>query len=327
MDRTDWHQNSIEEVLSHLQTRATGLTEEEAKAGLSKYGLNQLQAKKKESRFLIFLKQFKSPLIYILLFAVLISFLVGKTTNALVILFVLFANAVMGFMQESKAQSTMDSLKELSSPKARVIRSGEAIEISAKDIIPGDIILVESGSKVPADARIVESIRLQVDESALTGESQPVYKVTDQIKLEATIGDRLNMLFAGTVIASGRGKAVVVTTGMNTEIGRIADIIQSAPEVKTPFQRRMETFSKIIIFIVLAQVIFAFIVGWFVRRLPFYEIFMVVLSQTVSSIPEGLPVAVTLSLHFAKDRSSCHQSKNLPAAHILLRLFLLFDSL
>ncbi|MDO9573135.1 MAG: HAD-IC family P-type ATPase [Candidatus Omnitrophota bacterium] len=302
MRRLEWYQHSMEEVFSHLQTRATGLTEEEAKAGLSKYGLNQLQEKKKESKFLIFLKQFKSPLIYILLFAALISFFVGKTTNTLVIFFVLLANAIMGFIQESRAQSTMDSLKELSSPKAKVMRSGEIIEIATKDIIPGDIILVESGSRVSADARIIESIRLQVDESALTGESQPVYKVTDSIKLEATVADRLNMLFCGTVIASGRGKAVVVATGMNTEIGRIADIIQSAPEVKTPFQRRMEAFGKIIILVILAQVTFAFIVGWFIRRLPFYEIFMVVLSQTVSSIPEGLPVAVTVALAVGMQR-------------------------
>lgn len=302
MKRLEWYQHSIEEVFSHLKTRAAGFTEEEAKAGLSKYGLNQLLAKKKESRFLIFLKQFKSPLIYILLFAALISFFVGKTTNALVILFVLCSNAIMGFMQESRAQSTMDSLKELSSPKARVMRSGEVIEVPTKDIVPGDIILVESGSRVPADARVIESVRLQVDEAALTGESQPVYKIIDSIKLEATVADRLNMLFAGTVIASGRGKAVVVATGMNTEIGKIAGIIQSAPEVKTPFQRRMEAFGKIIILIVLAQITFAFIAGWFFRRLPFYEIFMVVLSQTVSSIPEGLPVAVTVALAVGMQR-------------------------
>lgn len=302
MIKLEWYQHSIEEVFSHLQASAAGLADQEAKARLAKYGLNQLLSKKKESRLLIFVKQFKSPLIYILLFAALISFFVGKTTNALVILFVLCSNAVMGFIQESKAQSTMDSLKELSSPKAKVMRSGEVIEIPTKDIVPGDIILIESGSRVPADARITESVRLQVDEASLTGESQPVYKVTDSIKLETTVADRLNMLFAGTVIASGRGKAVVVATGMDTEIGKIANIIQSAPEVKTPFQRRMEAFGKIIILIVLAQVTFAFIVGWFVRRLPFYEIFMVVLSQTVSSIPEGLPVAVTVALAVGMQR-------------------------
>ncbi|MBM3244671.1 MAG: HAD-IC family P-type ATPase [Candidatus Omnitrophica bacterium] len=302
MKKLEWYQHSIEEVLAHLQASASGLTGQEAKARLDKYGLNQLLSKKRESKFLIFVKQFKSPLIYILLLAVLISFFVGKTTNALVILFVLCSNAVMGFIQESRAQSTMDSLKELSSPKAKVVRSGGVTEIATKDLVPGDIILVESGSRVPADARIIESVRLQVDEAALTGESQPVYKITDSIKLEATIGDRLNMLFAGTVIASGRGKAVVIATGMNTEIGKIAGIIQSAPEVKTPFQCRMEAFGKIIILVVLAQVTFAFIVGWFLRRLPFYEIFMVVLSQTVSSIPEGLPVAVTVALAVGMQR-------------------------
>jgi len=302
MKKLEWYQHSIEEVLGYLQTSASGLTGQEAKARLDKYGLNQLLSKKRESKFLIFVKQFKSPLIYILLFAGLISFFVGKITNAAVILFVLCSNAVMGFIQESRAQSTMDSLKELSSPKAKVMRSGEVTEIATKDIVPGDIILVESGTKVAADARIIESVRLQVDEAALTGESQPVYKIIDSIKLETTVADRLNMLFAGTVVASGRGKAVVVATGMDTEIGKIADIVQSAPEVKTPFQRRMESFGKIIILVVLAQVSFAFIVGFFLRRLPFYEIFMVVLSQTVSSIPEGLPVAVTVALAVGMQR-------------------------
>jgi len=153
MKKLEWYQHSIEEVLGYLQTSASGLTGQEAKARLDKYGLNQLLSKKRESKFLIFVKQFKSPLIYILLFAGLISFFVGKTTNAAVILFVLCSNAVMGFIQESRAQSTMDSLKELSSPKAKVMRSGEVTEIATKDIVPGDIILVESGSKVPADAR------------------------------------------------------------------------------------------------------------------------------------------------------------------------------
>lgn len=302
MKKLKWYQCSTEEVFSHLQTSAAGLADREAKARLAEYGLNQLLSKKRESRLFLFIKQFKSPLIYILLFAALISFFVGKNINAIVIFFVLLSNAVMGFIQESKAQSTMDSLKEFSSPKAKVMRSGEIIEIATKDIVPGDIILVESGSKVPADARVIESVRLQVNEAALTGESQPVYKVTEIIKLEATVADRLNMLFAGTVVASGRGKAVVIATGMNTEIGKIANIIKSAPEVKTPFQHRIEAFGKIVIFIVLAQVTFAFIVGWFLRRLPFYEIFLVVLSQTVSSIPEGLPVAVTVALAVGMQR-------------------------
>ncbi|MFH2068375.1 MAG: HAD-IC family P-type ATPase [Candidatus Omnitrophota bacterium] len=302
MKELKWYQHSITEVLSHLQVTETGLAEQEAQARLAEHGPNQLEAKKKESRLLIFIKQFKSPLIYILLFAALISFFVGKTVNALVILFVLFSNAIIGFIQESKARSTMDSLKELSSPKARVMRAGEETEIPTKDIVPGDIILVESGSRVPADARIIESVRLQIDEAALTGESQPVYKIIDSIKLETTVADRLNMLFAGTVVASGRGKAVVISTGMNTEIGKIAGIIQSEPETRTPLQRRMEAFGKVIIFIVLAQVTFAFIVGWVLRGLPFYEIFLVVLSQTVSSIPEGLPVAVTVALAVGMQR-------------------------
>ncbi|MFH1902889.1 MAG: HAD-IC family P-type ATPase [Candidatus Omnitrophota bacterium] len=302
MDNVKWHALEVTGVLQSLQTTASGLSAGEASSRFSRFGPNQLETKKKESLLLLFLAQFKSPLIYVLVFAAIISLLVGKITNMSVILFVLFTNAVMGFIQESRAKRTMESLQKLSAPKARVVRDGEPMEVPGEEIVPGDIILLESGNKIPADSRIIESVRLAINESTLTGESQPVHKTAGQINLKAVLADRLNMVFAGTVTVSGRGKAAVIATGMNTELGRIARTIQATPEPKTPFQRRMAGFGKVIILVVSTQVVFAFAIGYFVRKMEFYEIFMVALSQMVSSIPEGLPIAVTVALSVGMQR-------------------------
>ncbi len=299
---TAWYQLTVQEALSHLSSTPDGISNEEAAERLKKFGANQIESKKGDSALVIFLKQFKSPLIYILLFAAVISFLIGKEINSIVIFAVLSVNAVMGFVQESRASKVMESLKELSAPKAKVLRSGEVMEIATKDIVPGDVILLESGTKIPADGRVIESVRLQVSEAALTGESQPIYKITDVIKADTGIAGRQNMVFSGTVVGSGRGSAVVVETGMNTEIGKMAHIVQTTEETKTPFQIKMGKLGKFIIVVVLAQISLAFTIGYLVRGLPFYEIFMVALSQVVSSIPEGLPVAVTVALAVGMQR-------------------------
>ncbi|MFH2069696.1 MAG: HAD-IC family P-type ATPase [Elusimicrobiota bacterium] len=297
-----WYKYPVKDIFSFLSTTQDGISDEEAQKRLAQFGPNQLTVKKQEGLFSIFIKQFQSPLIYILLFASIVSFLVGKTTNSFVILFVLTINAVMGFIQETRAKRTMESLKELSAPKTRVVRQGDIKEIDSKEVVPGDVLLLESGSKVTADGRLIESIRLKVNEASLTGESLSVHKITDPIKIDATIGDRLNMIFSGTIVVEGRGKVVVTATGMDTEIGKISEMIQSTPEPKTPFQRKMESFGKLLIVIVSIQVVAAFIIGYFVRNFGFYEIFLVALSQMVSSIPEGLPVAVTVALAVGMQR-------------------------
>lgn len=302
MNIKEWHRLDKETVLEELGSSYLGLSEQEAKVRLVKFGFNQLGVKKTESLVTIFLRQFKSPLIYILLFAAIVSLFVGKMTNAAVIICVLITNAVMGFIQESRAKKTMESLRELSKPKTKVLRDGEIRDVPSQEIVPGDIILLESGDRISADARIIESVKLQVSEAALTGESHPVHKITHPVKAEMVVAERLNMVFAGTVIASGRGKAVIVETGMNTEIGKIAKMIEETPEPKTPFQLRMEGLGKIIIWIVIVQLSLALIIGRFVRGMPFYEIFMVALSQMVSSIPEGLPVAVIVALAIGMQR-------------------------
>ncbi|MDI6756554.1 MAG: HAD-IC family P-type ATPase [Endomicrobiia bacterium] len=302
MKKLDWHRLSVEKTLSELSSDCSGLRTPEARRRLAVYGANTLESKKKESPLAMFLGQFKSPLIYILLFAAAISFIVGKIPSGVVILIVLFANATMGFVQESRAKSSMEKLKELSAPKAKVLRDDAAVEISTKDIVPGDIILLESGTKVPADARIMEAVRLQIDEAAFTGESHPVYKIEDAIDEDAVAADRRNMIFSGTVVVSGRGRAVVTAAGMNTEIGAMARMIQDTPQPKTPIQRRLESFGRFIIILVTAQVAAAFVIGFFIRRMNFIDIFFVVLSQMVSSIPEGLPVAVTVALAVGMQR-------------------------
>jgi len=297
-----WYKLSVKEVLEKLSSSTNGLTDEEAEKRLAQFGPNQLVARPPESLFIIFLRQFKSPLIYILLIAAIISYFFGKTSNVAVILAVLLVNAVMGFIQESRAARLMESLKELTSPKAKVFRAGGLVEIPTKDIVPGDVILLESGTKISADARVIESKRLQVNEASLTGESQPVLKISDPIKADTGLPDRINMVYSGTIVVSGRGKAVVVATGMNTEIGKISEIIQTTQEPKTPFQRKMEGLGRIIIVIVTIQISLAFFIGYFLRGMEFYDIFMVALSQMVSSIPEGLPVAVTVALAVGMQR-------------------------
>jgi len=297
-----WYHLPKSGVLEKLSSSPNGLTSAEAVKRIAEYGYNELEMKKEEGLFSLFVRQFKSPLIYILLFAAIISFAVKKNTNGIVIFAVLMVNAVTGFIQEARARKSMAALKELSAPKARVLRDGRQVEVPTKELVPGDIIIMESGTRVPADARVLDSVRLQVNESALTGESHPVYKITDPIETEVGVPEMLNMVFSGTVVVSGRGTAVVVETGLKTQLGQMAEIIQSAPEPKTPFQRKMEKLGRFIIILVSAQVGIVFLVGFLIRRMPFYDIFLVVLSQLVSSIPEGLPVALTVALAVGMQR-------------------------
>jgi P-type Ca2+ transporter type 2C len=315
MPENEWYKLKSKEALEKLSTTEQGLSPEEARGRLEKYGPNEIRSKKPDSLMLIFLRQFKSPLIYILLFAGAVSIFIKKFDNAFVIFIVLLINAVMGFFQENKAKKTMEALKKLSDPKASVLRSGKLIEVKTAEIVPGDILLLESGTSVPADGRLIEASRLQVDESSLTGESQSVHKTTDTIDLDASIADRSNIVYGGTSIASGRGKCVIFGTGGNTEIGKIADIISETVEAKTPFQKKMIRFGKFIIGLVLTQIIIAFIIGKFIRNMEFYDIFMVSLSQMVSSIPEGLPVAVTVALAVGMRRMAAKKTyiRKLPA--------------
>ena len=215
----NWHNLAVEEVLKNLDSTRSGLSEETAKERVNQYGLNELTSKGKTPAVVVFLRQFASPLIYILLIAAVIELTVmQKPTDAAVILTVLIANSVVGFIQESRAERAMEALKRLAVPYAKVLRQGALTKISASHLVPGDVIVLEAGDKVPVDARLIEAASLSVDESILTGESVPVEKFTGAIDGKATIADMGNMAHMGCAIVNGRGLAVVTDTGMNTEI-------------------------------------------------------------------------------------------------------------
>jgi len=279
--------------LAELGVREQGLTSEEAILRLKKYGENNLPEKKKKSRIEIFLEQFKNYLIFILLIAALIEIFMEKYTEAIAIMVVLLINATLGYTQEYKAQTSIEALRRISAPKAKVLRDGLRTHIETAKIVPGDIILLETGDKVPADARLLETVNLQAQESSLTGESIPVEKTIEALAEDLQIGERRNMLFQGTIIANGRGTAVVTATGMNTEIGKIAELIQSEGE-STPLEKKLEQLSKHIGYTVAFVSIVIFITG-FLRGEEIFKLFITTVSLAVAAIPEGLPIVVTVT--------------------------------
>jgi Ca2+-transporting ATPase len=291
-----WHNLTIETTLKELETSRSGLSDEKAKERLHQYGPNELTAKGKTPAVLVFLRQFASPLIYILLIAALIEFIVmHKPTDAAVILTVLIVNSIVGFIQESRAERAMESLKRLAVPYAKVLRQGAATKISASHLVPGDVILLEAGDKVPIDARLIEAANLSVDESILTGESVPVEKFTGAIEGEATIADMGNMAHMGCVVANGRGVAVVTATGMNTEIGKITTQVQETKPPPTPLQRNVARLGRYIGILVLGIIGVLILVG-VIKGYSFEEMFALAVAATVSAVPEGLPVMVTVVL-------------------------------
>ncbi|MDP4039243.1 MAG: cation-translocating P-type ATPase [Candidatus Pacearchaeota archaeon] len=310
------YEQPIEEIFKILNSNSEGLTEQEAKKRLEKYGLNQLKEKKKINPLVIFFKQFKSFIIYILLFAVLISLLTREYIDSAVIGAILVFNALFGFIQEYKAEKSIEALKKLSALKTRVLRDEKIKEIDAKELVPGDIIILEEGDKIPADARIIEQKNLRVLESSLTGESSPSSKTSDVLKGNLALADRKNMLFCSTLITKGRGKALVVSTAMDTEIGKIATLINEVEKEQTPLQKRLNTFGKyigggvitiaVIIFIIggLKENIFSFLFSG--QFAPFLEHarswLLTAIALAVAAVPEGLPAIVTVSLAFGVKR-------------------------
>src|SRR4030042_4538930 len=250
-----WHNLTTEDVLRKLDSTRSGLSEEKAVEHLRKYGPNELKEKGKRPAIIVFLRQFASPLIYILLAAALIEFVVmHKPTDAAVILTVLMINSIVGFIQESRAERAMEALKRLAVPYAKVLREGAITEISASHLVPGDIIILEAGDKIPVDARLIEAASLSVDESILTGESVPVEKFTGAIEGETTIADMGNMAHLGGAGANGRGVAVVTATGMTTEIGKISTLGQETKPPPTPLQRNVARLGRYIGLLVLGVI-------------------------------------------------------------------------
>ena len=303
-----YHHKTAQEVLQELSSDQTrGLSREEAEKRRDQYGENRLQEKKKKSTFQRFLDQFKDVMILILLLAAAVSFFVAWTEGEeffepLLILLIVVLNAVMGVMQENKAEKALEALKGLSAPHARVIRDGQEQLIDAAELVPGDIIRLEAGDFVPADARLVQSVSLKSEESALTGESVPAEKdAAVPVAENAPLGDRVNMVFSGCSITYGTARAVVTATGMETEMGRIANLLEAEAEGQTPLQQKLAQLGKYLGFLALGACGIIFVVGM-LNGIPALEIFMTAVSLAVSAIPEGLPAIVTIVLSIGVQR-------------------------
>ena len=299
----NWHALEPKEIFKKLNTSSNGLSSQEAADRQAKFGLNRLPKKKVDGWFIIFLKQFLSPLIYILIFAGLASLFLKKWDDALFIFGVIILNSIVGAWQENKAEKSAAALQNLLKIKTLVRRDNLEKELTAEELVVGDIVFLENGHKVPADIRLFESRDLLVDESFLTGESQAVLKKETILKKETSLNKRSNLVFAGSTIFSGRAWGVVVETGLRTEMGKIADIITDVQKNKPPLIIRMEAFTKNISFIILGLCLFLALIA-IGRGMPLAETFFVVVALAVSAIPEGLPVALTVALSVATTRMS-----------------------
>lgn len=296
----DIYNLSVEEVIKNMSSSSEGLTDNEASLRLEKNGPNKLKEGKKKTMIGRFIDQFKNIMIIILLVASVVSGIVAKIegdslTDAIIILVVVFLNAIMGVMQESKAEKAIDSLKTMSLPFIKVRRNGIVKSIKTEDLVVGDIVLLEAGDFVPADMRITLNNSLRVEEAALTGESLPIDKKIDTLEGEIALADRKNMLYSGSSVVYGRGEGIVTATGMDTELGKIATILTDSKEELTPLQKKMNEISKALSIIVVIIGLLMVIVG-VARNNPLLEVFMLAVSLAVAAIPEGLPAAITIIL-------------------------------
>ncbi len=291
----DYYKHTTKDILKKLETDEKGISNSEARTRLDKYGPNKIESKKKISPIMIFLSQFNDPMIWILIGAALISAILGEMIDFYVILAILVANAVIGFIQEYNAEQAIEALKKMASLKAVVLRDGEETEIDAENLVPGDVILLSEGEKIPADARLLSITNLKTQEAALTGESLPVSKEITSYEKDLQLGDQKNMVFSGTVITEGKGTAVVVKTGMNTEIGNIAKLIESTEETQTPLQQKLDKLGKTLTYLTLGicAIIFAVM---YLRQGHVLDALITAVSLGVAAIPEGLPAVVTISL-------------------------------
>jgi Ca2+-transporting ATPase len=297
-----WHNLTIGEVLRILRSDVKfGLTKEEVRIRQRKFGENKLPEEKPLSRFRIFFEQFRSPLIYILVIAGIISLVLKEYTDAIVIFGAVFLNTIVGFVQENKANRTLRTLKKVVRHTAEVLREGNLKIIDSRELVPGDIIILNSGDKVPADGRVVESHDLKINEMALTGEWMVAKKNPKVLEKETPLADRDNMVYMGTIVENGKGKVVIVETGINTEIGKVATMIRETREERTPYQKKLARFSKIV-GIVIGIICFGIFIEGMLTRGEFIEMFTTAVAVAVAAIPEGLPVAMTVILALGMER-------------------------
>ncbi|WP_411272862.1 cation-translocating P-type ATPase [Daejeonella sp.] len=314
----NWHKLTISETLESLDTKPQGLSTKEAESKLLMTGPNELLEGKKKSIAIMLLYQFKDVMILILLIAAIVAGIVGDLTDTIVILVIVLLNALLGFYQEYRAEKAMQALKQMAITQTSVMRDGEFVTLPATALVPGDVVLLEAGNSVPADLRIIESISLKIEEAALTGESNAIDKTTDSLEIDdLPIGDKKNMAFKGTFVTYGRGKGVVISTGMQTELGRIALMLQE-DESLTPLQQRMSSFGKKLSILVLFLCILFFLAGW-LRGEDIAKMVLTSISLAVAAIPEALPAVITISLALAAKRMIKFNSliRKLPAVETL----------
>ena len=321
-----WHSSSVEEVSKKLKTNINiGLSGEEAQKRFERYGPNNLKEKKKEGIFVKFIKQFNDFMIITLIIAAIISAVVSKLNgeadyiDSIIIVAIVIFNAIMGLVQEQKAEKSLEALKKMSAPNAKVRRNGRVQEIDATLVVPGDIVILEAGNYVPADCRLINSYNLKIEESALTGETIPSLKDSSKILKENTaMGDLCNMVFATTIVVNGHGEAIVVETGMNTRVGKIAGMIIEDESPETPIQKKLAEVGKILAIACIIICVLIFVIGIF-KKIPIIEMFMTSVGLAVAAIPEGLPAIVTIMLSIGVTKMAKKNSiiRKLPAVETL----------
>ena len=315
-----WHTLPAADAVRRLDSDAAkGLTPDEASRRMEKYGLNRLPEGAKRGPFTRFLLQFDNILVYVLLAAGFVKLMLGLWLDASIITGVVVLNAVLGFIQEGKAEQALNSISNMLSAEARTLRGGQTCVVAAEDLVPGDIVLLESGDKVPADLRLVDVKNFRTEEAALTGESVPADKAIAPVAENSTVGDRDNMAFSGTLVISGRAAGVVVATGAETELGRINQMLSAVNTLETPLLRQIKDFGHTIAKVIGFVSVLVFAYGRWVRDLPFVEAFQAVVGIAVSVIPEGLPALITITLAIGVQRMAQRNAiiRRLPAVETL----------
>ncbi|MFP5460265.1 MAG: cation-transporting P-type ATPase [Gammaproteobacteria bacterium] len=319
LPRGDWHATEADAVLAAFDGTPHGLSREEAARRLARYGPNRLAEVKPAGVLVRLARQFNNLLLYVLMAAAAVTGLMGHWVDAGVILVVVILNAVIGFVQEGKAEKALQAIRHLLSPHAVVLRHGREHDIAAADVVPGDVVLLASGDSLPADVRLLQARNLRVDESALTGESVPVDKRAEPVAAGAAIGDRLCMGYAGTLVTQGQARAVVVATGAATEIGRIGRMLESVEQGTTPLLKKMDVFGRRLTFVILAVAAALFAFGTLARGMSAAEVFMAAVGLAVAAIPEGLPAILTITLAIGVQRMARRHAviRRLPAVETL----------
>jgi len=301
LEDIDWHANEVGDVLEALGTSRGGITDEEAARRLKEYGANELTEEEGTKWYHILFEQFTSILVVILIISAAVSGYLAMRegepmTDAIVILFIVVMNAALGFVQEYRAEKAVEALKAMVSPQVLVLRDGREELIDSIDLVPGDVVLLEAGSRVPADGRLIEAANLEVDEAALTGESRPVSKGLEPVATDAGVGDQKCMVFMGTVVTNGRAVAAITETGMSSQFGKIAGMVQAIDVEPPPLRQKMERIGRQLATISVILTVFVFFVLWFVHDRTLEQVFMTSISLAVSAIPEGLPAVLTITL-------------------------------